>query len=441
MTASAVLGVFAALLLVCSFAGVPTVLPLLVGFALFFGYGVTSGCTWHAMMVAAVSGVRTTGKILITFLLVGILTATWRAGGTIPYIVEATSGICSGPVVLLATFLLCSLMSFLTGTSFGTAVTMGTICAFVASEAGVPIVLTGGAVLSGSYFGDRCSPVSTSALLVATLTRTTVAGNIPAMVRTSFVPFALSCAAFLALGVAFGGGGALEPVVTVASIASGFNLTPWMLLPAVLVLTLSLLRLDVWLVLGVGSVSATVIACAFQGMAPADVAFACIAGFTPMPGQSLLLAGGGVASMLNVAAIVLVSSTYAGMFEQTRMLDGVTRLVEDTSSRFGSFAAACLASFACALVCCNQSLTIMLSHQLCRGCEPDDKRLAVQLEDTAVVLPALVPWSIAAAVPLAAVGAPSTGVFAACFLYLVPLWNLLRSVRTHRSAHPGALSR
>lgn len=144
MAASVVLGVFAAALLVCALAGVPTALPLLAGFVLFFGYGVACGHAWRAMAAAAWSGVRTAGKILITFLLIGILTAMWRAGGTVSYIVDATSGMCSGPAVLLATFLLCSLMSFLTGTSFGTAATMGTICAFVASEAGVPAVLTGG---------------------------------------------------------------------------------------------------------------------------------------------------------------------------------------------------------------------------------------------------------------------------------------------------------
>ena len=435
------LGVFAVALLVCALVGVPTVLPLFGGFVLFFGYGIVRGHTWRAMAGAAWSGVRTAGKILVTFVLIGVLTATWRAGGAISYIVDSTSGICSGPVILLATFLLCSLMSFLTGTSFGTAATMGTICAFVATEAGVPVVLTGGAVLSGAYFGDRCSPVSTSALLVATLTHTTVSGNIPAMLRTSFVPFVLSCAVFLTMG-ALAGGPALTddmPVVSAPGIASGFNLTPWMLLPAALVLGLSLLRLDVWLVLAAGSISAAVIACIIQGMTPADMALACVMGYTPMPDQTALLAGGGIASMLDVAAIVLISSTYAGMFEQTRMLDGIIRLVEGASSRFGSFAAACLASVACALVCCNQSLTIMLSHQLCRGCEPDAKRLAIQLEDTAVILAALVPWSIAAAVPLAAVGAPASGVAAACFLYLVPLWNLLVSVRANRKSRKGCV--
>lgn len=242
--ATALLGVFVVTLLTCSLLGVPTVWPLLGGALLFFGYGAAQGHSWLAMARAALSSVHTVGKILVTFLLIGVLTAMWRASGTIVYIVDITSGMCSGPVILLATFLLCCLMSFLTGTSFGTAVTMGTICAFIATNAGAPILLTGGAVLSGSYFGDRCSPVSTSSLLVATLTGTSVPNNIPAMVRSSLMPFVLACVLFLGMGVLMDVGADASSVAGLSGqkavgstqIATGFNLTPWELMPAILVL-------------------------------------------------------------------------------------------------------------------------------------------------------------------------------------------------------------
>ena len=58
------------------------------------------------------------------------------------------------------------------------------------------------------------------------------------------------------------------------------------------------------------------------------------------------------------------------------------------------------------MIACNQTLSIMLTHQLCKEGNPDNKRFAIDLENTAVVLAPLVPWSIAGAVPLAAVGAP-----------------------------------
>lgn len=264
------------------------------------------------------------------------------------------------------------------------------------------------------------------------MTGTSVPKNIPAMVRSSFVPFVLACVLFLGVGVLMGAGADAgstvglsgQQAVGATQIAAGFNLTPWELVPAILVLGLSLLRLDVWIILAAGAASAAVLACVCQGMDAPGVALACVTGFSPLPGQSGLMAGGGIVSMLGVATIVLVSSTYAGIFEQTHMLDGVHDSVENVAARFGSFAAVLLASTACAVVCCSQSLTIMLGHQLSRGCEPDAGRFALQLEDTAVVVSALVPWSIACAVPLAAVGAPSASVFFAFYLWLVPVWNL-----------------
>ena len=55
--------------------------------------------------------------------------------------------------------------------------------------------------------------------------------------------------------------------------------------------------------------------------------------------------------------------------------------------------------------------------------------MALVLEDTTIVLAAVLPWSIAAAVPLATLGAPSLGIAAAVYLYLQPLWSWLRSAK------------
>ena len=63
-------------------------------------------------------------------------------------------------------------------------------------------MLIGGAVLSGVFFGDRCSPVSTSALLVAELTQTSIFDNIRAMLRTSWLPFVLTSLLYLFVGMA-----------------------------------------------------------------------------------------------------------------------------------------------------------------------------------------------------------------------------------------------
>ena len=57
------------------------------------------------------------------------------------------------------------------------------------------------------------------------------------------------------------------------------------------------------------------------------------------------------------------------------------------------------------------------------------EKLALALEDTTVVLSPLVPWSIACAVVLDSTGSPKSSVFLACYLYLIPLWGLVRARR------------
>lgn len=78
-----------------------------------------------------------------------------------------------------------------------------------------------------------------------------------------------------------------------------------------------------------------------------------------------------------------------------------------------------------AMIACNQVLAVMLTHQLCGKIVNCESRMAIYLEDTAVVVAALVPWSIASTVPLASVGAPLASIAFACFLYILPLWRLL----------------
>lgn len=119
---------------------------------------------------------------------------------------------------------------------------------------------------------------------------------------------------------------------------------------------------------------------------------------------------------------------------------GVTGLldrVHDTLAAFGRRTTA----FCCILVCsiftsiisCNQTLAVMLTHQLCLNVEPDRRRLALDLENTVIVVAPLIPWSIAGAVPLAAIGAPEGSLLFSFYLYLIPLCCLARSFFTrHR---------
>lgn len=239
---TAVLALFAASLAACLASGLSILWALLLGFILFFACGLRRH-TAQDMFLMAWNGVKTVRSVLFIFLLIGVITALWRACGTIPAIVSLAVPFCGPQWMVLASFLLCAAVSFLTGTSFGTAATMGVICAALADSMGVPALYIGGAVLSGAFFGDRWSPMSTSALLVAALTKTKLYDNLLLIWRTGLAPLLIACAAF-------GAAGALLPSHSGASdaaalFAASFDLHPAVLLPAAAVLLLSLLRVNV----------------------------------------------------------------------------------------------------------------------------------------------------------------------------------------------------
>ena len=131
--------------------------------------------------------------------------------------------------------------------------------------------------------------------------------------------------------------------------------------------------------------------------------------------------------MTDVVAIICISSSYAGMFSGTGFLRRIQGHMAALSRRAMPFGAIIATSVATSMVSCNQTLATMLTHQLCQSVEPDPQRLAIHLENTVIVISALVPWSIACSAFLAIIDAPLASVPLACYLYFIPLWNFLTS--------------
>ncbi len=426
-----VLCLFCLELLVCVALGWPIVAALLVGLALFAGYALRQGHSLRAVGGMVWSGVRTAKNVLLNFLLIGMLTALWRAAGTIPLMIcYAVDWIRPGALLLL-TFLLNSGVSLLIGTSFGTSAIMGAICVMAARSMGVSPVLAGGAALSGTFFGDRCSPVSTSALLISELTHTDIYDNLRAMVRSALVPFVLTCAVYLALGFFTHGSGTVQAVRPLFARTVTLHWT--VLIPVALILLLEALRRNVKIVMSASIAAAFVLCLTVQHMPLWQVLCCALLGYTaPDAAAGALLNGGGIASMLRVSAIVCISSAYAGIFQATGLLTQIQAQISRLSARITPFGAVLCASVASSVIACNQTLAILLTHQLCADVPGDAPTQALTLEDTAVVIAPLVPWSIAGAVPLTSMGAPELSLLAACYLYLIPLCSLAHSLLRRR---------
>lgn len=421
-----ILAAFSAALIACLAAGKSLIFALLAGFILFFSHGLKTGHSFSEMVHLALSGIKTTKNVLITLSLVGMLTAAWRISGTIPYIVYHASQWCDGSAVLLASFLLCALVSALTGTSFGTAATIGVICMTIANSMNIPPMYSGGAIMAGSYFGDRCSPMSTSALLVAAITKTDIFTNCRLMVKTAVVPSILTCVIYASIGILFQGSSTSSNAAEL--FCRSFNLSWITLVPAALVIILSARRIDVKAIMITSTIAAAIIASEIQHMPLTEIFASCLLGFHPAdPDLARLASGGGIVSMADVVAIICISSSYAGMFSGTGFLEAIQTHMTILSQRITPFGTIIATSIITSMISCNQTLATMLTHQLCQSVEPDPQRLAIHLENTVIIISALIPWSIACSAFLAIIKAPISSVPVACYLYLIPIWNYITS--------------
>ena len=418
---------FIAVLMGCVAMDISVVYALVVGYFIFFLYGVKQGHGPKKVFMMSVSGVKTVKNLLITFLLIGMVTGLWRAAGTIPMIICYASKLINPAAFILIAFFLNALVSVLIGTSFGTVATMGGVCMTMARAMGINEIYVGGAIISGIFFGDRCSPVSTSALLVSELTKTDLYENIKGMIKTAMVPTILTCVIYLALGMVSGGSGEIMNMESLFE--RGFVLHPALVLPAVSVLVLAGFKVKVKQTLAVSIVLAAVLGVVIQGIAPAEILKIMLFGFEAAdPELSAMMNGGGVSSMVRTAVIVGLSSSFSGIFEGTGLLISLKKYVAGISKKATPFGATMLVSVVTAMVSCNQTLATILTHQLCHDTEPDKKEMAMYLENTVIVMAPLVPWSIAGAVPLATIAAPTASLLLACYLYLVPIWNLIVNV-------------
>jgi len=377
--------------------------------------------------------------ILIVFSLIGMLTALWRAGGTIPFIIYHTLSLIDSQYFVMFAFLLCSLVSCLTGTAFGTVSTMGIICMITGKALGISPFYLGGAILSGVFFGDRCSPMSSSALLVCELTGTSIYTNIKNMIKTSVIPFMFTVAFYAITG--YIGTSSSVSTDSVAIFAQNFNLSPWVILPALIIAVLTICKYNIKVTIMWSIISAVFICMYFQEMSFYELFRCLIFGYhTKNSELATLIDGGGLVSMVQTMAIIAISSSYFGIFRNTKLL-GRIKLWSGVIAQYSTnFTAVLLVSIITAALSCNQTLATMLTYEITNNLVPDSEQLAVYLENTVIVVSALIPWSIAATFPISTVDAPISCITYAFYLYFVPLWNLFISFMNSKDKRAGLLN-
>ena len=118
------------------------------------------GYTWEELEKGFMETIDSTMQAILILGVIGMIIGTWILGGIVPTLIFYGLKILSPSFFLIASMLLCSVVSLATGSSWTTAGTVGIALMGVAAGLGVPGPMAAGAIISGAYFGDKMSPLS-----------------------------------------------------------------------------------------------------------------------------------------------------------------------------------------------------------------------------------------------------------------------------------------
>ncbi|BBM37017.1 Na+/H+ antiporter NhaC [Pseudoleptotrichia goodfellowii] len=375
---------------------------------------VKNGYTWDDIMNSIVNKLSKTMPAILILIIVGLLIGSWMIGGTIPMMIYYGLKIISPKFIIITSFLVTAFVSICTGTSWGSAGTVGVALMGVAAGIGAPLPVVAGAVVSGAYFGDKMSPLSDTTNLAPIAAGTTLYEHIGHMVWTTGPAFILASIVYTLIGFNISSGNAVTPekvTIILDTLNSIFNWNLLVLLPPVIVLFGSIKKKPTIPVMLISSAIALFNAVVFQHFTLQQAFEATIDGFNISMVSGLnteniiadiprLLNRGGMNSMLGTVLIAFCAYGFAGAIAVTDSLDIVLKkLLKNVKSTGGLILSTLISCFVAVCVTSNGQLSILIPGEMFKNKylskKLHPKNLSRTLEDGATVIEPLVPWTAA----------------------------------------------
>jgi NhaC family Na+:H+ antiporter len=256
------------------------------------------------------------------------------------------------------------------------------------------------------------------------------------MLRSSLVPTIISSMVYLAFSMY--SGMVKTDNYFLSEISANFNIGIVTAIPALVIIIMSILKYNVLVSMPVSILSGIVIAIFVQGVGLYELLKYMLTGYELVSSDKFIriFSGGGIISLLSTMCIILISSGYSGIFEGTGVLKDVISFLESLCRKTSIYPVTLLTAFFTSAFGCTQTISIILTHHLMRGIY--DKRglnnnaLALDIEDSCVVVAALIPWNIAVAVPMIMLSVGISCIPYAVFLFILPIYRLFFSFPAER---------
>ena len=352
------LGLVGFLIFLSTFLGAPIQFGIILATAAAALMSMRLGFTWQELEAAICERIGRLSSTMLIMWMIGFLLGAMLYSGLLPMLVYYGFQIISPHRLYLSAFFACMLMSTMTGSSWSSAGTAGVACMALAHGHGADLAIMAGAVVAGSVFGDKISPMSETTNLAPACVGTDLWSHIRSQLWTTLPAVALAAGLFALLGADLRTGGGVLPQTAVTIMEQLDALFRWdliLLLPVVVLLAMALLKKPVVPTMLVCGILCIILGRVVQGFDLSIGFTAAITGFTASaitPGGMILdakvayiLNRGGMTGMVSVILICFCGFsmttilTHAGFLEKA-----IEPLVRNLNTRWKTMLTAELAT-------------------------------------------------------------------------------------------------
>jgi len=387
------------------------------------------GFTWKELEDGIVDTIKMAMQAILILMIIGMIIGTWILGGIVPTMIYYGLKLLSPSIFLVATCLLCCIVSLATGSSWTTAGTVGIALVGVGIGLGMNPGLVAGAIISGAYFGDKMSPLSDTTNLAPAMAGSTLFDHIRHMVYTTGPSLIIALILYGIIGVRFAGNeidtAAINEILT--GLEANFNISLILLLAPVLVIAMVVFKIPAIPGLIGGTVLGALFAFLFQGADMTAIVEATHYGYASDTGITViddLLSRGGLDSMMWTVSLILCAMSFGGVMEKSGMLEAIASSIMKLAHGTGSLVLATIITIiAMNMMAGDQYLAIVIPGRMYRQIYEDrglhPKNLSRVLEDAGTLTSPLVPWNSCGLFMSGTLGVATLVYLPYCFLNLI----------------------
>ena len=383
----------------------------------------------------AFEAIRMVVPTLCLLMAIGVMIGTWLQSGTIATIIAWGLKMINPAWLLPLTLLFCSLLSLVTGTSYGSVGSAGVAMMAIGNAMGINPGMVAGAVICGAMFGDKLSPLSDTTNLAPAVAGAKLGDHIRSMLWTTLPTYVITLIIFTVLGFSQTAGDYTTGNIStyVDALNNEFHLGFLTMIPAILIIVLLLCKVNAISALGISSFAAGFVSFFVQHDTLQSIIRTAYNGYSTAieePVLQSILNRGGMGSMLQYVAIICFAVGMGGMLEKLGVLDHILNAIIKRINSDGSMILATLITgYITSLISCSQPMAHVLTGRLMAPIFKERKVapeiLSRCLEDSGTLAGPMIPWHGYGVYMAGTLGVAWAAFFPYLFLlYLTPIFSI-----------------